>query len=383
MSLARSLLTGGAAVLCAAAVTVAGCVQAKPSSPGTSPEPAFSGFAYERVIIDPVTEKEPWMKSAGDVNGDGRPDLIVSGRNGRVIWYENPGWAKHVIADEVTSQSGSAAADLDGDGDLDVVVGVTWYENLGEGGSWSAHELFAGNFAMTHDTVIADVDGDGRPDIAMRGETHSTVYVYLQRETGQFTLMTVDPGTGLNGLDAADLNGDGRRDLVIGGRWMQNPGGDIISEPWPVHKFGEWLGYAAVRVADIDGGRPDIVLAPSEEPGRLSWFEQRGDDDWAEHVITDGLDSVHGFIAEDLDRDGLTDLVLSEYRGQGRLTIYRQVRGGSGDVSWETTELGADKLHNIQAMDFNGDCRADFFGAFSLSEQTPVIAYLSTGPPAC
>jgi hypothetical protein len=342
-----------------------------------------TGFTYEKVTVDPVAENEPWMKAIGDLNGDGVADLIVSGSHGRIVWYQTPSWTERVIAQTASSQSGSAAADIDLDGDIDVVVGATWYENVSNASVWTARPLYGGNPGMTHDIVIADVNGDGRPDISMRGEYNSLVDVFLQGAAASFTKFTLDPGLGLNGLDVADVNGDGRRDIVVGGRWMENPGGAIGSAAWPVRTFGQFPGYAAVKVVNINGGPADIVLSASEENGRLSWFEQKTNGTWSEHVIESNLSSVHGFVPADLDRDGLLDLVTSEYRGQGRLTIYRQQRDSSGVISWQTTTLGVDQLHNIQAADLNGDCKLDFFGAYALSATTPVIAYRSTGPSAC
>ncbi len=348
----------------------------------SSTQPPAPGFSYERVIVDAVAENQPWMKAIGDVNGDGIADLIVSGRDGRIVWYQTPSWTERVIAQTASSQSGSAAADIDADGDIDVVVGATWYENVQHATLWTARSLPGGNPNMTHDIVIADINSDGKQDISMRGESHSAVDVFLQGASATFTKFTLDPGIGLNGLDVADVNGDGRRDVVVGGRWMENPGGAIAAASWPVRTFGHWLGYAAVRVVNINGGPVDIVLSPSEENGKLSWFEQQPAGTWTEHVIDTNLSSVHGFIPVDLDRDGLIDLVSSEYRGQGRLTIYRQIRT-NGAITWQATHLGTDLLHNIQAADLNGDCRTDFFGAYSLSANTPVVLYRSTGGSAC
>lgn len=342
-----------------------------------------SGFTYQKVTVDPVAENEPWMKAIGDLNGDGVADLIVSGSHGRIVWYQTPSWTERVIAQTASSQSGSAAADIDLDGDIDVVVGATWYENVANASMWTARSLYGGDPSMTHDIVIADINNDGKPDISMRGENNSQVDVFLQGAAVSFTKFTLDPGLGLNGLDIADVNGDGRRDVVVGGQWMENPGGAIGSAAWPVRTFGHWVGYAAVKVVNINGGPADIVLSASEENGRLSWFEQTANGTWTEHVIESNLSSVHGFIPADLDRDGLLDLVISEYRGQGRLTIYRQQRDSGGVISWQTTTLGVDQLHNIQAADLNGDCKLDFFGAYALSANTPVVAYLSTGPSAC
>jgi hypothetical protein len=190
-------------------------------------------LSFQRVVVDKGSVTDPWMKSIGDLDGDGLPDLIVSGAAGPVVWYQAPTWTRRMIAATASSQSGSAVADLDGDGDLDVVVGKTWYENVNNASSWTPHPLPNGT-AGTHDIVIADVNGDGKPDIVMRGEDASIVSVYLQGANATtWTVFNVEPGIGRNGLDVADLNGDGRRDIVVGGVWMENPGGNVATAAGP------------------------------------------------------------------------------------------------------------------------------------------------------
>jgi len=66
-----------------------------------------------------------------DVDGDGRPDILLADKR-TVQWYRNPGWQKHVIAEDLTPQDNVclAALDLDGDGRCELAVGAGW--NPGE-----------------------------------------------------------------------------------------------------------------------------------------------------------------------------------------------------------------------------------------------------------
>jgi hypothetical protein len=55
---------------------------------------------FEYAVIDANGPLDIWLKSVGDLNGDGRPDLIAGGHeSGGLVWYENPTWEKHVIAE--------------------------------------------------------------------------------------------------------------------------------------------------------------------------------------------------------------------------------------------------------------------------------------------
>ena len=319
------------------------------------------------------------MKNIADLDGDNLPDLIVCGANGPLVWYQAPSWTRRTIAASANSESGSATGDIDGDGDIDIVVGTTWYENNGVATAWTAHGLGSGT--GTHDIVIADVNGDTKPDVIMRGETQSPVTVFLQVSKSSWTSFFVDPGVGNNGLELTDVNNDGRRDIIVGGVWMENPGGNVATAAWPLHTFTSWDPFASVHMADIDGdGRRDIVLSASEGTGSLTWFKAPANPStgtWTPNVVATDLNKVHNFEVLDLDNDGLMDIVASEYAGAGRLIAYLQRPGNT----WQANVLGSDSLHNLRAADLGNDGDIDFFGATAFGVN-PVIEYENTGTPA-
>src|ERR1051325_4653856 len=62
--------------------------------------------------------------TVADVSGDKNPDILLADKN-LIVWYENPGWQKHVIAEKLTSLDHVciAAADIDGDGKCEIAAG--------------------------------------------------------------------------------------------------------------------------------------------------------------------------------------------------------------------------------------------------------------------
>lgn len=66
----------------------------------------------------------------GDVDGDGKPDVLLADKK-QFVWYQNPDWKRHVIAENLTKRDNVciAARDIDGDGKVEIAVGGEWNPN--------------------------------------------------------------------------------------------------------------------------------------------------------------------------------------------------------------------------------------------------------------
>ncbi len=117
----------------------------------------------------------------------GMRKALVPEERHELAWYENVGrpgvgleWKKHKIGDLAFAFE-AVAADLDADGDTDVAATawalgdrVVWFENQGDpGGPWTMHVLKEKWYAANQ-VIVADLDGDGRLDIAATADDGSS-----------------------------------------------------------------------------------------------------------------------------------------------------------------------------------------------------------------
>lgn len=356
--------------------------------------PWLTRLQFQRVVVDDDNPRDPHCKAAGDLDGDGHPDLLAAGaREGGLYWYRYPEWTKHHIADG-SFTTDMATADLDGNGYVDVIVpnddGLMWYRNpRGRGGDPASDDWEAVNVspegARMHDIRVADLDGDGRLDLVTRHQSGfgkklgNAVHLWLQRDDGWEHRTFACPHG--EGLAVADVDGDGRPDVLVGGRWYRNPG-DVLDGEWTEHHYlpaarfdAEWTdGDVRVAAGDLTGdGRPEIVLTPAEGTGLLAWYAA-GDDPtqlWTEHIIETQLDHAHGLALGDMDGDGQLDIVLAKMHQATppqEVRVYRNQ--GHGDA-WVTEVASRRGSHNIVLVDVGSTGRLDIFGANWNDERSP------------
>jgi len=171
--------------------------------------------------------------AAGDVDGDGRPDIVIGGR---WLKYDGKGGFDVFSVDASQTVSRVAVGDFNGDGKLDLVMSpgegvgrLKWYEQRGNperSDGWVAHDLLGFEVKHAHSLAVADFNGDGHPDIfcaemgkwveanAKPDNPDARIWIFYGDGKGHFTANVVSTGIGTHEDRVADLNGDGRPDIV-------------------------------------------------------------------------------------------------------------------------------------------------------------------------
>jgi hypothetical protein len=262
-----------------------------------------------------------------DVNNDGIPD-IVSGE----YWFEGPDFqVRHKICELETFNQYHKdfcdfPLDVDGDGWLDIITAsywdkaVYWRKNPRVADrEWPTFEV--GPAANIETVRCFDFDGCGVPEIFPNETGSPQSFFKLIRDeqglgTGEFQKVVIGSEKSGHGMGFADVNGDGRMDIVLRGGWLEQPE-DPYQTPWTFHPEFD-LGRASIPVLgyDVNGdGLCDLIVGSAHDYG-LFWYEQRLDGEgrrsWIQHEIDMSASQFHDLQLVDLDRDGQVELVTGK-----------------------------------------------------------------------
>ena len=271
-----------------------------------------------------------------------------------------------------------AIADLDGDGRPDVVttgVGTSGASTLSVllnagGGAFAPRADYSINGGATS-LAIGDLNGDGRPDVVAGGEGGFGVEVLLNAGAGVLRGFALCACGGQSPAVAlGDLDGDGRTDIVAGNRRETGQetsgdlvvvlnGGDDVFKNEPVH-YGTGVDPRSVAVGDVNGdGRPDVVVGGV---CGASVLLNAGDGTLAEPVR---YETATGTVAlQDLDGDGDLDIVNT---GNFGWTVDVLVNAGGGAFGVAHANPVAHPMQTAVG-DVNRDGRADLVVAEQSSD---------------
>jgi hypothetical protein len=237
-----------------------------------------SGLANTQVLAADLFPNGGSNVSGGDLNGDGKTDLVMGMPFGYDTFLQSGGGLQDKTnVGTPTSTYMAKAADADGDGKADVFAltsnGLTLMRNTA--GGWVAVELGPSGPGM--DFAIGDINADGRKDVAIAGS--SGLELYMQQVDHSFVHSHTDsalPGALSGAIGIGDVNGDGRLDVVLH-RSTSNAGLLEVFLQQVDHTLAAATTFASsgrkfMVVGDVNGdGLADAVMTPSSGAGTVRY----------------------------------------------------------------------------------------------------------------
>ncbi len=353
--------------------------------------------------VDFSSGNTPETISVSDIDGNGKVDIVITcGNSGTVSVYRNVSSLGSISTASISPKvdfpgsqpRGIAIGDIDGDGKPDLVVTnsasntISIFRNTSTSGSISTGS-FATRVELTtgvnpYGVSIGDIDGDGKPDIAITNFGDNSVSVFRNISvpgtiTASSFLPKVDYLTGLSPIDVAlgDMDGDGKSDMIVTNSasssvsvfWNASTSGTINTGSFSFRNdFPVGTNPYKLAIGDIDGdGKPDLAVTNTGS-NTVSLFRNISisgtftPSSFATRVDLPTGSNPRGISFSDLDGDGKPDLIIAN-QFVANISVFRNI-STSGSISAGSFESRIDfntggNPYGVTAGDVDGDGKPD------------------------
>lgn len=348
----------------------------------------------------------PLYAAVADFNGDGKPDVVVEdynpfGSSSVLVVLTNNGSGSFVTASEITTAppildeaNCVVAADINGGGRPDAVcpndsgapppytLGI--FTNNGSGSLvFDATRVYSSLAGSTpRYAAVADVNGDGKPDLISVDGPASTLTVFTNNGNGGFPASgTFSVGTSPIFVLAMDVNGDGKLDLITANSAnntltvLTNCGGGIFGSNATLTAGPSPHSLAA---ADVNGdGLVDLICA-NNSTSTLMIFTNNGSGVFGSNATLTAGSGSRGVAVADVNGDGYPDLVSANYSAN-TVTVF--TNNGAGIFSSNATFTVGSGPECALVADVNGDGKPDLITA-NYNDSTITVLFNTTPFPS-
>jgi len=338
--------------------------------------------------------------TVADIDGDKKPDIILADKN-QIVWYQNPTWEKHVIAENLTKLDHVciAARDIDGDGKAELAAGAGWNpSDTSNSGAvfylvppsdrkqkWEPVELpheptvhrmrWVKNAQGRFDLVVVPLHGRGNNPGAGTGEgVKILAYKMPADPKAPWTTQLLDASMHkTHNFDPVQWQNEAAQELLIAGKegvFLLNSAGDKTS----LQQLSgtESGGAGEVRLGKLKSGKRFFATVEPMHGTNLVVYTEPASagakDLWQRNVLDSSLVDGHALACGDLAGTG-GDQVVVGWRAMGKPGVKVGIKlftpSDSNGTQWKETLVDDNKMacEDLCLADLNGDGRLDIVAA--------------------